>query len=176
MILSTFRRLEPYRLYFLVATVASIMLYLWMMQKIPLELVTGAFVPDTAWRGYTPQQALEWYEAIGTDARNHYSQMAYVDLLLIIPSMALLVGSQLASSNCPKMLCYFPIIPATLDLFETLTHSCAVWWYGVWSPSVSQLVVASAATQFKYASLVMNVVLVLVFWKRQGTVVKDKNK
>lgn len=176
MILSLFHHLKRYRLYFLVVTVASCMVHAWMMTMIPLELVPGAFVPDAAWRGYTPQQALRWYELIGPKARNLYFQMVLVDLLFIIPSYVLLLGSQLVVSDSPKLLCYFPVITALFDLIETLTHVCAVWWYGVWSPSVRQLVVASAATQFKYAFLIVSVLLVLVFWKRQGTVIKDKNK
>lgn len=93
--------------------------------------------------------------------------MTHVDLLLITPSYVLLLGSQLVASDCPEMLCYFPIITATFDLIETLVHGCAVWWYGVlvsFCPTARSR--KCCAMPFKFASLGVSGLLVLVFWKR----------
>jgi hypothetical protein len=133
------------------------------MQSIPVEIVEGAPVPDGS-AGYTPQQALDWYDGLGPKGRSIYIQSSMIDILLIIPSYVLLLGTQLVvTTDCPEIFCYIPVIAATFDGIETLTHLAAVVWYGVWSPSIDHLVVASAATQFKFAGIAISLILVVLY-------------
>jgi hypothetical protein len=166
MILSTFRRLVRYRLYFFLFFLISNTACMIRMQSIPVEIVAGAAVPDVVViGGYTPQQALDWYDDLGPKGRSIYIRWSIIDILFVIPSYVLMMGTQLVlvTTECPEILCYMPVLAATFDGIESLTHLAAVVWYGVWSPSIHHLVVASAATQFKFAGIGSSLILVAIY-------------
>jgi hypothetical protein len=161
MILSTFSRLEPYRLHFFTAFMLSSAVFTWRMQQIPVHIVDGALAPDAAITGYSPQQALNWYDAIGDQGRSVYFQMFLIDLFVVMPSYVLMLGAQLVATGCPGVLCYFVVAIACFDLIESLTTGCAV--IGEWRPSEVHLLVASAATQFKFVGIGLTLFLVAVY-------------
>ena len=163
MIIATFRRLQFYRSYYLVACLLSSAIFNWRVQQIPLTLVGDALVPDSAMlTGYTPPQLLSWYDAIGPQGRQIYFQLFLIDLCFIIPSYVLLLGTQLLSTNSrlPDFFCYLPIATAVFDLIESVTHGLAV--VGSWKPSTLHIIVASAATQFKFITLGLTLLIVVV--------------
>lgn len=165
MIIATFRRLQSYRIYYLLACILSSAIFNWRVQQIPVTLVGDALVPDSAMlTGYTPPQLLSWYDAIGPQGRKIYFQLFLIDLCFIIPSYVLLLGTLLLSRNSTSdFLCYLPIATAVFDLIESVTHGIAV--VGSWKPSTIHIIVASAATQFKFIALgltLLSVVAILV--------------
>lgn len=119
------------------------------MKEILVPIVGGCLVPDEALQGYTPQQALEWYDAIGEHGRSVYFQLFLLDLCIMIPSHVLLFGSLLVTNNTLQSCSYLAIATGVFDLIESVTHGCAV--AGSWKPSIVHLIIASAATQFKFA-------------------------
>jgi hypothetical protein len=165
MILSTFRSAAPFMTHFVVVFVISNILFMVLMQRfMTMELVKGALVPDAALTGYTPAQALEWYEATGTEGRHMYSRLSLLDLLVIIPSYIFMLGCHLVmssssssspsnnTSNYYESLAYLPTMAAMFDLVESLTHLYSVLYYP-FPASREMLVVASMATQCKFAFL-----------------------
>lgn len=178
MILSTFQRLKPYRKLCLGIFILSFAAYRWRMKEIRVPIVGDALVPDAACLGYTPQQALDWYEAIGKHGRSIYFQVMLLDLCIMIPSYVLYFGSQLLETNksgsatlTKYPLSYLSLATGGFDFIESVTHGCAV--AGSWRPSIVHLIIASAATQFKCAGfallLLANVVQYL------GTLSKKKH-
>ena len=122
------------------------------MKEIEVPIVDTFLVPDEAFGGYTPRQALEWYEAIGDHGRAIYFQLFLLDICIMIPSYVLLSGSQLVPSGTAttiseNSLSYLAVATGVFDLIESVTHGCAV--AGSWKPSIVHLILASAATQFK---------------------------
>jgi hypothetical protein len=174
MIIATFRRLQSYRIYYLAACILSSAIHNWRMKQIPLTLVGDALVPDSAMlTGYTPPQLLSWYDAIGPHGRKIYFQLFLIDICFIIPSYVLFLGTQLLSMNSatsllPDVLCYLPIATAVFDLIESVTHGLAV--VASWKPSTLHIIVASAATQFKFLTLALSlffaVVIIVVTYVR----------
>lgn len=158
MILSTFRRLVPYRLHFLIVFLVSNATYLWRAQAIPVDIVEGSPVPDST-PSYTPEQAREWYDAIGDEGRSLYLQLCVIDLCFLIPSYVLMLGTQFVATARFPPVCYLPVVIVSFDLIETFTHGFAV--LGDWKPSPTHLTIAVAATQFKYFGIGMAVLLVI---------------
>jgi hypothetical protein len=158
MILSTFLRLKPYRKISMGIFLLSFAAYRWRMKEIRFPIVGDTLVPDAACLGYTPQQAVDWYEAIGEHGRSIYFQIALLDLCIMIPSYVMYFGSQLLDTNPSgsatsnkHALSYLSLATGVFDYIESATHGCAV--AGSWRPSIVHLVIASAATQFKCAGL-----------------------
>jgi hypothetical protein len=128
------------------------------MKEIGVPIVDTCLVPDAAAMGYTPQQAIEWYEAIGEHGRSIYFQLFLLDECIMIPSYVLFCGSQLVPTGASatiteNSLSYLAVATGVFDLIETVTHGCAV--AGSWKPSNVHLILASAATQFKSAGCVV---------------------
>jgi hypothetical protein len=190
MILSTFRSLKARRFVLLLCFFICNSTFLWRSQQrfISQEFVPGAPTPDGALYGYTPAQALEWYQRLNGSERKVVIQLGVLDIVGIIPSYTLFLGSQLVATNCPDVLCYLPLWTATFDLIESATHLVALasrhlaitddhdYAPGdddssilhsqsliVWTPGIFHLVVASAATQFKMAGLFLSLLLVLIY-------------
>jgi hypothetical protein len=169
MILSTFRSAAPFMTHFVVVFVISNILFMGLMQRfMMMELVKGALVPDAALTGYTPAQALEWYEVIGTEGRHIYTWLSLLDLLVIIPSYVfmlschLVISSSSSSNNISnyyESLAYLPTMAAMFDLVESLSHLYSVLYYP-FPASQEMMVVASMATQCKFAFLVLFALLV----------------
>jgi hypothetical protein len=161
MILSTFRSAAPFMTHFVVVFVISDILFVVLMQRfLTMELVEGALVPDAALTGYTPAQALEWYDVIGTEGRHIYTWLSLLDLFVIIPSYVFMLSCHLVmssslsnnTSNYYESLAYLPTMAAMFDLVESFTHLYSVLYYP-FPASREMLMVASTATQFKFAFL-----------------------
>jgi hypothetical protein len=174
MILSTFRRGKPHRLWFLTVLLICQGAFLVIMTRgnISKDIVPGARMPDAAFGGYTPEQARAWYKSLDDSAMTTVLFLGLLDIFGIIPSYTLLLGSQLAASGCPDLLCYVPLWTASFDLIESLTHFSAVLGRylsnpnkndSVWSPSSFHLVIASGATQFKAMTLTVTFLLVALY-------------
>jgi len=169
MILSTFHRLQPFRLYLLIGFLVTECAFLALCAQghISQEVVPGALVPDMAIMGYSPQEAWKWYGNLNDEGRKAVLQMGLVDIFGIMPSYTLLLGSQLVASGCPPFLCYLPIWTVTFDLMESGTHFAAVlsrhyWKQEPWTPSGFHLVTASASTQAKMIGTAASVLLIAI--------------
>jgi hypothetical protein len=90
--------------------------------------------------------------------------LSLFDVFVIIPSYLFALSCQLISAhNCPEMLAYLPSMVVMFDLVESLTHLHACVYYPQQIPSPEWLLVASAATQFKFLFLGLSLVLSAYF-------------
>ena len=165
MILSTFKTLEPYRPFFFAGFLVANGAFMAAISKgvIEKEIVPGAFMPDMASSGYSPSDALEWYSALEPSERAAALSLAILDLLFIIPTYVPMLGSQLTAAGCPDILCYAPVWALSFDIIETVTHALAfisLYTGHAWRPTPFHLVIASVATQFKFATLTLSLILV----------------
>ena len=136
--------------------------------RIPIEIAPNFAVPDMAATGYSPQQALNWYTALGTEGRQVAAYLGMIDLVFIIPSYTLLLGSVLAHQATQKkkypFLYHVPVIACLFDWIETITHFLAVKFFDHWSPGPLLLFVASVATQAKFLCLISSIGLWAVLY------------
>jgi hypothetical protein len=73
----------------------------------------GALSPDFAPGGYTPQEAIDWYDAIEEGGRRLYAYLWYPLELVIMITYAILLSNQLSMSfSCPSFLPCIPV-PST---------------------------------------------------------------
>ncbi len=172
MIISTFHRLKSHRLLFLSVLLINNTIFVIRSQQgyIPVDIIPGSPLPDTAFFGYTPIEAWIWYEHLEESGRIVVLQLGLLDVLGIIPSYTLLLGSQLVATNCPVVLCYIPLWTAIFDLIESVTHFAAVLSRhlgtsddGCWIPSGFHLIIASSSTQFKISGLALSLLLVFFY-------------
>jgi hypothetical protein len=161
MILSTFRAVIPYQRYFVLSGVLIGILHpLILSRLVEVELVPGALIPDAALLGYSPNEVLAWYEALGESGLRIYVYLGLFDVMCIIPTYVFLLSCRLlASPRCPETLAYFPSVAALFDILETSTHMYYAIYYPARMPDTLTLVVASCATQCKYVALALSLVL-----------------
>lgn len=162
-ILSAFKSCDKYRWHLFVVLFTANTWFLSLVDTVPVDVVSGYRVPDMASTGYSPEQALGWYYALGEGGRKSFAYMALIDLLGIIPSYPLFLGSLLASATTVYPLYYLPAMTCMFDVVETTTHFLAVTLYDRWTPGSWLLIVASLCTQAKGLTLLISLVLVLVF-------------
>ena len=148
---------------------------------VDVELIKGiAPIPDACTKigGYSPQQSIHWYIALlGKGRIIWYVGFVFVDVMFVIPSYTLWLGSLLVDyRGCPEIVCYLPSITACFDYIETFTHL----YYAVISspsrppPSKLHLLIASGATQFKYLCLTLSLILVGIFAFKEQMTMKKK--
>lgn len=170
MILSTFRCLKSRRLVFLSVILIWNATRPWRSAQqqqgvLISRVVTGAdeegALSDGGYTSTPQPTTFEWCFSLNKASRNVLIQHDLLELLVIIPSYTLLLGSQLVATNCPDILCYLPVWTAMFDAIETVTRLADVASYHYisidpsaplwWTPNAFHLVIASAATQFKVA-------------------------
>jgi len=176
------RNIKPYpRLYiFLGVWVLCAIHHLTCFVTIPAEITPGCLAPDMSSSGYTSQQALDWYEAIGREGRLSYACILFpLDLLIMVGYVSCLTSQILVTfpERTLRFLVYVPIVTVLLDLVETITHAsmtmflyeCVLLLHGnPIEPSFSSslaaqlLSIASTATRCKFLFLNASVLLGLI--------------
>lgn len=169
MILSTFRHFAPYRLHCLVVGILGAAIFSILSQKyLSIELIPGSVMPDTAYAGYSPDFSRLWYVALSADDKKLdriiILLLGLLDFFVILPAYLFGFGSHLLQRQCPQILCYLPVWTGCFDLIESLTTFATIaciHFQVYWVPSSFQLLLASAATQFKGVCFALCVVMTL---------------
>lgn len=123
-------------------------------------------IPDLMFAGYTPQQLHDMFLTMGVDGRRGYYWTILFDLSPYMWGYTLLLGALFARTYAEKCL-LIPLVTFLLDVIENSLVSYLLWSWK--EPCCSETFThvafyASTATQLKWGSLVVAVVVLFILY------------